>query len=68
VGVERLPGDADDDGTVTLADALCILSYAAGDEVQINLSNADVAGENGVNLEDALRIMQYIAGWNVTLQ
>ena len=68
VGVKRLPGDADDDGTVTLADALCVLSYTAGDEVQINLSNADVAGENGVNLEDALRIMQYIAGWNVTLQ
>lgn len=63
----RLPGDADEDGAVTLADAVCILRSGAGEAVAINLRNANVNGDAAADASDALLILQYAAGWNVTL-
>lgn len=59
----RLPGDADNNSSVTLADARAILSGNVSSE-----SNADVNADGKVNEQDVLRIMQYLAGWDVTLQ
>lgn len=63
----RIPGDADDDGKVDLYDALRVLEYGGGENVAINLYNADVNGDGKVDIHDALKIMQYDAGWNVNL-
>lgn len=68
VKADRLPGDADEDGGVGIADTLRVLEYAAGQDVIINTSNADVNADGCVDLHDALLILQYDAGWNVTLQ
>ncbi len=65
---ERLPGDADGNADVDLADAIGILQICSGETVNVNMSNADVNGDGEVTIHDALRILQYIAGWNVTLK
>lgn len=64
----RLPGDADDNGSVSISDAALILQYAAGETSSINTSNAEVTGDGAVNAQDALLILQYVAGWDVTLE
>ena len=68
VNPHALPGDADNSGAVTLEDGILVLRHCAGDDVQINLSNANVNGDSKVEIHDALLIMQYVAGWNVTLK
>lgn len=65
---ERIPGDADDNGSVTAEDALLILRYGAGESVSINLFNADVNADGRADLSDALLLFQKDAGWSVTLQ
>ncbi len=67
VAPKLLPGDANNNGAVTLDDALAIF-YASYGWAVINEKNADVNGDGVVDEQDALRIMQYAAGWNVTLQ
>ncbi len=59
----KVPGDADGNSSVTLADVRAILSGKVSSE-----ANADVTGDGKADQQDVLRIMQYIAGWNVTLQ
>lgn len=61
---ERVPGDADGDGVVGLADALAILQQGAS----VNNRNADVTGDGVADIHDALRIFQHEAGWDVTLK
>ncbi len=63
-----IPGDANDDFRVTLADALLIFEYGSGSAVSLNQANADVDGSGSVTPDDGLRILQFLAGWNVTLQ
>ena len=58
-----IPGDADNNSSVTLADVRAILSGNVGSE-----ANADVTGDGKADQQDALRIMQYISGWAVTLK
>lgn len=65
---ERIPGDADDDGMVTMMDAIVILQYDVGWNVTLNLSNSDVDADGMVTMMDAILILQYDVGWNVTLQ
>ena len=64
----RVPGDADDNRTVNIYDALAILKDLSGETVDINLSNADVNGDNQVDIHDAALIMKHGAGWDVTLR
>lgn len=60
-------GDANTDGAVDIADAVCVASYV-GDSKNNSLSakglsNADVQSNgNGVNASDALAIQQFLAG------
>lgn len=63
-----VPGDADGNASVGLADAIAILDYCAGGSAAVNTANADVNADGRVDLHDALVIMQYLAGWNVTLK
>lgn len=63
-----VPGDADGDAGVSLADAIAVLDYCSGGSAAIKAANADVNADGTVDLHDALLILQYIAGWNVTLK
>lgn len=64
----RLPGDANNDGSVDIYDVLRIMQYSAGWSVSINKSNADVNASGGVDLNDALLILRYGEGKDVVLQ
>ena len=63
-----IPGDADDNGSVTIRDAALILQFIAGWDVEINLAAADVDDDKTVTIRDAALILQYIAGWDVELK
>lgn len=63
-----LPGDADGDGAVTIADAALIARWCAGWDVTILSDNADVNGDAQTNLKDVTCIKRFLAGgWDVTL-
>lgn len=64
----RIPGDADGDGKVTELDALRIMQYDAGWEVEIWDSNADVNEDALVDSLDAVLILKHQSGENVTLK
>lgn len=66
--VDRIPGDANNDGKVSAADALLTLKYAANWEVEINLLNADVTADGKVTAVDALNILKYTANWDIELK
>lgn len=68
--VDRIPGDANDDGTVTTDDAVAIMKWIAGfPGVVINEANANCNGDNVVSTDDAVAIMKWIAGFpGVVLQ
>ncbi len=62
-----LKGDANEDGVVTIADAVAILQYLANSDeyplTEQGLKNADIIGDgNGVNTNDALQIQKWDAG------
>ena len=67
-GTTHVPGDANEDGTVDISDALAILRYCVGEVVIINTRNADVNADDVVDIQDALRILQHNAGWSVILE
>ena len=67
VPTDRLPGDADKDGAVTILDALMVLQHSVGWDVDISMSNADVDADGSATIMDALRILQYCVGWDVEL-
>ncbi len=68
VGSVRIPGDADDNGLVNLADAQLVIRYGTDSTVEINADNADVNADSAVDLNDALLLLQFNAGWNVKLK
>ncbi|MBR1591739.1 MAG: RICIN domain-containing protein [Ruminococcus sp.] len=63
---QRLAGDANNDGKVSISDAIAILQYLANSEKYplngICKINADVDGEEGVTGKDAAIIQAYDAG------
>ncbi len=63
-----LAGDADDNMTVDVSDALLIQQYIAGWDVKIDLLNSNVDGDWFVTVSDVLLIQQAIAGWDVSLE
>ncbi len=63
----RIPGDANDDASVDIMDALLTLQYAVGWDVEINLLNADVNADDAADILDALLILQYSVGWDIDL-
>lgn len=64
----RIPGDADGDGKVKLADVSVMLKYIAKWDVEMDSSNADVTGDGKVSMTDVSLLLQYIAGWDVVLK
>lgn len=63
----RVPGDADDDGKVTLADLQAVLRRVAGHGNKINESNADVDQSGSFGLADVQLMLRYFANHGVTL-
>ena len=58
-----LLGDANDDGKINSADALCVLQYSVGTSVNgFNKANADVNGDGKINSMDALKILRITVG------
>ena len=56
-----LRGDADDDGTVTIADVTTIIDYIlSGDNNGINLDNADCDQDGTTGIADVTTIIDYI--------
>ena len=55
-------GDADNDGEVTIIDAMIISQYDVGFDVTINLELADVDGDGEVTIIDAMLISQFDVG------
>lgn len=69
VAGERIPGDANMDGSVDARDALLIAKYAADWQgLTIDLENAEVNGDGSIDARDALAIAKYAAGWDVVLK
>ena len=65
---DGLPGDVNGDGQVTGMDLIRLRKYLAGDNVEIDLSNADVNGDGKVTGMDLIRLRKYLAGADVELQ
>lgn len=62
---EQTSGDANEDGTVDILDALLMLKHNAGWNVLINDSSTDVNEDGETDLRDVLAILQRDAGWDV---
>ncbi len=64
LGMEYIPGDADSDGKITLADASAMMKHIAGWKgAQIDEIEADLNGDGYVTLSDVSALMKRIAGW-----
>jgi len=63
-----LPGDASGDGQTDIFDALAILQYAVGWDVEVNADAGDVDDDGKCDIFDALLILQYSVGWDVELK
>lgn len=57
-----LVGDVNGDGEVNSDDAVCILRYLAGYDVDVKIENGDVNGDDTVNSDDAVCILRNLAG------
>lgn len=58
-------GDADNDLSVTVLDAVMMQRIAAGADLSCKIETADVTGDGLVSLKDALIIRRYLAGKEV---
>jgi len=63
-----LPGDSTGDGNVDIFDALAILQFAVGWDVELNEEAGDVDDDGKCDVFDALLILQYSVGWDVELK
>ena len=55
-------GDVNGDSEVNSDDAVCILRYLAGYDVDVKIENGDVNGDGEVNSDDAVCILRNLAG------
>jgi M6 family metalloprotease-like protein len=58
-GLGAIPGDADNDGDVDLADAIAVLKIMAGLPESVNV-NADVNGDQHIGIEEIIYILRNI--------
>lgn len=63
----RKPGDVDENGEIDWDDLILVLKYVSFWPVEINLSNAEVTGDELVDWDDLIMILKYISGWPVEL-
>lgn len=65
----KLPGDANEDGSVDLKDVVLMRQALAGWDVTVTDRNVDVNGDGVFNLKDVTVLRRYLAdGWDVTLK
>lgn len=66
---EKIKGDVDCDGSITLKDAVVLTRWFAGGwDVTIDEENADVNRDGVVNLKDLVTIERYLSDdWNITI-
>ncbi len=68
---EKIPGDVNGDGSVTLDDIIMVRQYLAG-AIELTTEQqliADIYGKDGkVDLNDAIRMEQYLSGMDVVLE
>ena len=55
-------GDDNGDGEVNSDDAVCILRYLAGYDMDVKIENGNVNGDDKVNSDDAVCILRNLAG------
>ena len=60
--VEKLLGDANDDGAVNMKDVLILRKQLAGMSPEINMINADCNEDGDVNMKDVLMLRKFLAG------
>lgn len=56
------PGDANEDGSVSVADLALMASYILGDDVTINIKNADVNADEAITVADLAAVAAMILG------
>ncbi len=64
----RLPGDVNGDGQLSLVDLLMLAKYMAGYDEKINSANASVDGNGEINVTDLLMLARYFAGYDIVLK
>lgn len=64
----RIPGDANDDGSVGWPDLILMLKHVSGWSVSINMTNADVTADDSVGWNDLILLLKHVSGWNVELK
>ena len=62
---ERVKGDADRDGELSVSDVLIAQQSLAGWDVDISFIGADVNGDGDISVADALLMQQKLAQWDV---
>ncbi|MCQ2405390.1 MAG: dockerin type I repeat-containing protein, partial [Clostridia bacterium] len=60
--IEKLLGDANDDGAVNMKDVLALRKQLAGMNPEINMTNADCNEDGDVNMKDVLLLRKFLAG------
>ena len=66
--VEPIVGDVNDDGSVTLADAICIFSWLLEQEPPVFVEErADFNEDNVVSVSDAIAIIKYVVTANTNV-
>lgn len=59
-------GDADNDGAVTVGDAILVLKQVANwSGIEINTELADTDHDGDITVADAIVILKIVAGWNI---
>lgn len=64
----RVPGDANNTGSTTIADVTELAKYLAGWSITIRTDSADVNADGLLNIDDLCLIAQWVAEWNVVLR
>lgn len=67
---DRMPGDANGDGSLDLKDVANLSRYLAGGwNIEVDERNADVDGDGQLTLKDIVLLRRYLAGgWGVELK
>lgn len=70
--IDRLPGDVNDNGKITIADAVLLLRLILEGEEEmasynLNVKNADIDGLDDADLKDVIYVLKYLNG-SLTLE